>query len=135
MTSTKSQIVKRFREATGMGWLASKFYFAGRSPGLSERILEARIQHPGAKTLHDPIEDHPEHAETISMIREAMERELREEIACKNAALRSAGSVAGPRDWPLGTCHLMWRRMKERLAERGITWYSVAEMNPGRRFD
>lgn len=34
MTSTKSQIVKSFREATGMGWLASKLYFAGRSSGL-----------------------------------------------------------------------------------------------------
>jgi hypothetical protein len=132
---TKAEIVKRFREATGMGWMASKLFLAGRSPELCERILEARLQQPGSITLHDPIEDHLDYAETFVEIRELTEKELREEIAFRNAARRDAGDTTALREWPLGTCHLMWRRMKDRLAAEGITWYSPAEMNPGHHFD
>lgn len=135
MSSAKAEVVKRFREATGMGWMASKLFLAGRSAELCERILEARVQQPEANTLHDPIEDHPDYAETIAAIRDETEKELRDEIAHKNAERRASGDDTALRDWPLGTCHLMWRRMKERLAAKGVTWYSIAEMNPGHHFD
>ena len=46
-----------------------------------------------------------------------------------------SGDDTDLREWPLGTCHLMWRRMKDRLAAEGITWYSLADMNPGHHFD
>jgi hypothetical protein len=135
MPTPKAEIVKRFREATGMGWMASKLFLAGRSPELCERILDARLQQPESGTLHDPIEDHPDYAATFVAIRDLTEKELREEIALKNAARRDTGDDAVLREWPLGTCHLMWRRMKDRLAAEGITWYSLAEMNPGHHFD
>jgi hypothetical protein len=135
MTSPKAETVKRFREATGMGWMASKLFLAGRSPELCERILDARIQQPGSNTLHDPIEDHPDYADTFVAIRDLTETELREEIALENAARRDARADMVLPEWPRGTCHLMWRRMKERLAAEGITWYSLAEMNPGHHFD
>lgn len=118
-----------------MGWMEAKLFLAGKSPELCERILDARIQQPEANTLHDPIEDHPEYAETIATIRDETEKELRDEISQKNAERRASGDNTALRDWPLGTCHLMWRRMKERLAARGVTWYSLAEMNPGHIFD
>jgi hypothetical protein len=135
MPAPKAEIVKRFREATGMGWMASKLFLAGRSPELCERILDARLQQPESCTLHDPIEDHPDFAETFAAIRELTEKELREEIALENAARRDTGDDTDLREWPLGTCHLMWRRMKDRLAAEGITWYSLADMNPGHHFD
>ncbi len=115
--------------------MESKMFLAGKSAELCERILIARTQQPEATTLHDPIEDNPAYAETITTIREATEKELREEIARQNAERRESGDVTFLRDWPLGTCHLMWRRMKERLAKEGITWYSLAEMNPRHHFD
>ena len=61
MASPKAEIVKRFRETTGMGWMESKLFLAGKSLDLCERILEAQIQQPDANTLHDPIEDHPDY--------------------------------------------------------------------------
>jgi hypothetical protein len=133
--SPKAEIVKRFREATGMGWMASKLFLAGKSPELCERILEARVQQPGENTLHDPIEDHPDYAATIATIRMTVEVEIREEIARENAVRRASGNATVLIDWPRGTCHLMWRRMKERLATKDITWYSLADMNPGHIFD
>lgn len=135
MGSPKAEAVKRFREATGMGWMASKLFLAGRSPELCERILDARLQQPEARTLHDPIEDHPNYSEIIATIRDSIEKEIRDEIALKNSARRNKGDDTALRDWPLGTCHLLWRRMKKRLASEGITWYSLADMNPGSRFD
>jgi hypothetical protein len=35
----------------------------------------------------------------------------------------------------LGSCHRIWKLMKDQLKEQGIAWYSPAEMNPGVRFD
>jgi hypothetical protein len=135
MSVPKAEIVKRFREATGMGWMASRLFLAGKSPELCERILDARLQRLVSLTLHDPIEDHPDYAATIAAIRDSTEKEVRKEIELENAARRDAGDDTFLRDWPLGTCHLIWRRMKDKLAAKGITWYSPAEMNPGVHFD
>ena len=135
MASTKADIVKRYREATGMNWLSSKLLLAGKSPELLERILQARTQQPGATTLHDPIEDHPDYTETIAAIADEITKELRDEIARENAKRRAAGKATSLSDWPLGTSHQLWRRLKKRLADQGITWHSIAEMNPGCRFD
>ena len=118
-----------------MGWMASKQFLTGKSADLCERILDARVQKPESNILHDPIEDHPDFAETIAKIREATETGVRAEITQSNATRRASGDQTFERDWPMGTCHLIWRRMKERLAEEGIIWYSPAEMNPGHIFD
>jgi hypothetical protein len=48
----KAETVKRFREATGMGWMESKLFFVGRSAELCERILRAH-QEQGGGILHD----------------------------------------------------------------------------------
>ena len=118
-----------------MGWMEAKMFLAGRSAELCERILEARLQQPEAKTLHDPIEDEPQYSELFITIRDSVEAELRAEIARENEARKSSGDETAFRDWPLGTCHRMWRMMKERLAAEGVVWYSLADLNPGHRFD
>jgi len=123
--------VKRFREVTGVRWIESKLFFAGKSPELCERLLSAHIQQPGSRTFHDPVEDHPDNAEIFAAIRESTEKAIRKEIAERKKAFADRDF----RDWPLGTCHLFWHRMKTELAAQGIVWYSPAEMNPGHRFD
>ncbi|WP_038165282.1 hypothetical protein [Verrucomicrobium sp. BvORR106] len=135
MPAPKADVVKRFRKATRMGWMASKHFLMTESPELCERILEAGEKQPGADTLHDPIEDHPDYKEMIEALRETIEKEVREEFALENEERRAAGQDTHLRDWPLGTCHLMWRHMKDRLAAKGITWYSPTELNPGAIFD
>jgi hypothetical protein len=40
-TVTKAGMLKRWREATGMGWLQAKLFFAWRSDELCEKILRA----------------------------------------------------------------------------------------------
>ena len=84
MPAPKADVVKRFREATRMGWMASKHFLKTESPELCERILEAGEKQPGADTLHDPIEDHPDYKEMIEALRETIEKEVREEIAFEN---------------------------------------------------
>ena len=131
MASPKAQVVKRFREATGMGWMESKLFLAGRSADLCERILRAGEEQKGARTLHDPIEDDPEFAEIIKIVRDEAEAEIRRQIADAPQTSTTLGSS----EWPRGTCHRLWRDMKSKLAEKGITWYSLADMNPGHCFD
>ena len=99
---------------------------------MCERILEARLQQPEADTLHDPIEDSPEYADRVKAVRATLEKEIKEE----NARRREADEGdSGLREWPMGTCHVLWGRMKKRLNEEGIVWYSLADLNPGHRFD
>jgi hypothetical protein len=130
----KAEIVKRFREATGMGWMESKLFFAGRGVELCERILRAH-QEQGDGTLHDPIEDDPEFKERIAIARETAERDHRAWIAERNRELHDSGREQQIRQWRLGSCHRIWKLMKEHLKELGVSWYSPAEMNPGHRFD
>jgi hypothetical protein len=65
---------------------------------------------------YDPVEDTPEYKAVIKEVAALTERELN-----------------GRRG--LGTCHYYWSIKKRLLAERGITWRSPAEMNPGVLFD
>jgi hypothetical protein len=133
-TVPKAETVKLFREATGMGWMASKLFFAGRSPELCERILRAH-QEQGSQTLHDPIEDDPQFKEAIVRAREEAERDHRGWIVQHNQELLDEGHAKEIRDWPLGSCHRIWKLMKEPLKKVGISWYSPGEMNPGHHFD
>ena len=135
MSLPKAQAVKKFREATGMGWMEAKLFLAGRSAELCERILEARVQQPDANTLHDPLEDDPRYSELFVSIRDSVEAELRAEIASQNETRIAIGNKNNLRNWPLGTCHRMWRIMKDRLAAEGVVWYSLADLNPGHHFD
>jgi hypothetical protein len=67
--------------------------------------------------LYDPISDDPVYAWAI-----------------KEAGMRASEEVGKP--YEMGSCHLVWRRMKEILSEEfDITWYSPREMNPRVRFD
>jgi hypothetical protein len=117
-----------------MGWMESKLFLAGRSADLCERILRAR-QEQEARTLHDPIEDDPKFRHTIAAVREKAETIVRDEISKRNERLIASGRDREVREWPLGSCHRIWRIMKEQLQELGIQWYSLADMNPGHHFD
>jgi hypothetical protein len=135
MNPPKADVVKQFHQATRMGWMASKRFLMTENPELCERILEAGKKQSGADKLHDPIEDHPDYRELIATLKVTIEKEVREEMAREIEKQRAAGGDTHLREWPLGTCHLMWRRMKDRLAAKGVTWYSPAELNPGCIFD
>jgi len=130
----KAETVRRFREATGMGWMEAKLFFARRGAELCERILRAH-QEQGKKPLHDPTEDDPELRERIAVARQAAEQTHRQWIAEHNRELRESGRERKIGAWPLGSCHHIWKILKENLKGHGISWYSPAEMNPGYRFD
>jgi len=131
---SKSETLKRFREATGMGWMQAKLFFGGRSAELCARILRAHQEQAGPM-YHDPIEDDSEFKVQIATARKAAEWNHRAWIADYNQKLRDSGHERHIRDWPLGSCHRIWKLKKDYLSERGISWYSPAEMNPGHRFD
>lgn len=114
--------------------MSAKLFFAGRDAELCERILRAH-EEQGKRTLHDPIEDDPEFKEQIAKAREAAEANHKDWIAARNKTLRESGREEEIREWPLGSCHRIWKLMKENLQGVGIAWYSPAEMNPGHRFD
>lgn len=76
-----------------------------------------RRSDPRLGILYDPISDDPAYAWAI-----------------KEARRRASEEIGNP--YEMGSCHRIWRRMKEILKEEfDITWYSPREMNPGARFD
>jgi len=69
--------------------------------------------------LVDPIESDPLFAEKV-----------------RNAATEAKRIVELIGHVGRGSCHLIWTKQKEILAERdGIVWFSPKEMNPGVFFD
>ena len=130
----RAETLMRFREVTGMGWLQTKLFFAGRSDVLCERILRAHQEQTG-HTFHDPIEDDSQFKDHIAKARTAAEQNQKEWVSERNQKLRDSGHGQLVREWPLGSCHRIWKLMKEDLKQHGISWYSPAEINPGHRFD
>jgi len=63
----------------------------------------------------DPIEKTAEYAAAMESIQPVLDREFPEIY--------------------LGSCHAVWARKKELLAQRGIDWHSPSEMNPDIIFD
>jgi hypothetical protein len=127
-----AQEVKLFHEASGMGWMTAKSFLMTQSPELCERILAARRLNPEAMTLHDPLEDNPKYAQMIKSLYNSIQAELRESMISES---KQEKEMANFREWPLGTCHLVWRKLKEELASKGLVWYSPAELNPTHAFD
>jgi hypothetical protein len=133
-TVPRAETVKRFRQATGMGWMAAKLFLAGRSDELCERILRAH-QEQNSRPLHDPIEDDPEFKERVAAARDAAEQDHRAWIAEDNRSLQEAGREREISEWRRGSCFRIWKLMKEDLSQAGISWYSPADMNPDFIFD
>ena len=134
-TSPSAHDVKLFHEASRLGWMEAKRFLQSHPPELCERIMEARLQQRDDSILHDPIEDHPDYSVTIKAVEELVSEEVEAALALALLADEKAGKVLDARRWPLGTCHLIWRLKKERLAGQGITWYSPSDLNPGACFD
>ena len=65
--------------------------------------------------MTDPIESDPQHMQLM--------KEVEGRLATEFPELR------------MGVCHSIWRRKKQLLAERGISWFSPSDLNPGARFD
>jgi hypothetical protein len=110
----RADVLKRLREATGMGWLQTKLFFTGRSDDLCERILRAH-QEQGSQTLHDPIEDDSQFKDQIVKARIAAEQNQKAWISERNQKLRDPGQGHLAREWPLGSCHRIWNLMKDDL--------------------
>ncbi|MAS96833.1 MAG: hypothetical protein CMO55_26885 [Verrucomicrobiales bacterium] len=136
-TPTAPEIIE-FRAATGLGVNDAKEFLQTRDKGLIRKILEAaslanqkagnsrnepNTTENSSKLDHliDPIEHDPVRGPIVEAVRKEEEARIRAE---------------NDDQWKLGYCHLIWRRMKERLAnEHGIEWHSPAELNPGSVFD
>lgn len=127
-----AQEVKLFHEASRLGWMQARSFLMTQSPELCKRILAARRLYPEASILRDPLEDNPEYSQMIKSLYNSIEEELREKMTSKS---KLGSEMANFREWPLGTCHLIWRRLKEELATQGLVWYSPAELNPTHAFD
>lgn len=78
----------------------------------SERIIEAYLNQ-GGPTKYDPIEDYPQY------------KTLFEEI----------DSILNEEYSGFGSCHRIWRKKEATLKEKGISWLSPIDMNPGTKFD
>ncbi|MHA3774772.1 hypothetical protein ACXR0O_24890 [Verrucomicrobiota bacterium sgz303538] len=117
----ETEVVIRFRRATGLGFLAAREFLSTQPSQLSERILQAGATQPGGTRLHDPIEDEPETAAVIAAAFSRAEAEVDAEY--QSGCFR-------------GRCHAVWKRVERILREEsGIEWFSPARMNPGGCFD
>ena len=84
-------------------------------PDLRTRVMLAIQQKSKGELLVDPIESDPLFAEKV-----------------RNAATEAKRVVELIGHVGRGSCHLIWTKQKEILAERdGIVWFSPKEMNPG----
>ena len=127
--------IARLRNATGLGWLAARLFFGGKSTTLCERILLARETQTG-RLLHDPIEDDSALNHQFEDAKIKSEASFENWVANNNAQLIRLGLTHMVSKHPRGGCHFRWRQMKTILQEQhGIGWFTPAEMNPGIRFD
>ena len=113
--------------ATGAGVLEVKSFLRDASPLLCERVIAAARQvlsesdESVSKTLIDPLNTDDQ----IGCIIQRLEEEESSRVRIENDG-----------EWPLGSCHNIWRRMKNRLStEHAIEWFSPADLNPFVAFD
>ncbi|MDB6078072.1 MAG: hypothetical protein JWO82_1819 [Akkermansiaceae bacterium] len=124
--------------ATGLGVMKAKAFLEAESAERCERILRAfreQRRHEQGGSLHDPIEDEPVFRERVEAAKAAALEEHRVLVEGENRKLVEEGLGRLAEEWPRGSCHRIWRLMKERLEQQGILWYSPAEMNPCAVFD
>jgi len=132
---TKAHQIARIREATGMGWLESRMFLAGRPAAFSERIITAKEKQKD-RLLHDPIEDDPAFAVQFADAKRMAQEVFQSWVAKRNADYLRRGMTNMVSEHPRGGCHFLWREMKRILLEKyGIEWFTPAEMNPGVIFD
>jgi hypothetical protein len=118
--------IRHIRNATGLGVMEAKAFIQLNSEDLCQRILRAKRRHG---VLHDPIEEDPKFGEAV---REATEKATH--LAAKEVEDREKeldGAVFSRR----GQCHRVWVLTKMILKDRGIVWFSPADLNPGIVFD
>jgi len=122
--------IRRIRNATGLGVMEAKAFIQLNSEDLCQRILRAKRRHG---VLHDPIEEDPKFGEAV---REATEKATY--LAAKEAEDREKeldGRGANAVFLRRGHCHRVWGLTKMILKDRGIVWFSPADLNPGIVFD
>lgn len=122
--------VRRFRQSTGMGWMAAKRFLSEQSPELCARIIRAGEEQIGECGRYDPIEDDPAFAAAIAAARERAGSIAQKEFSRRKRRHDASGAdfvfVGSSRDLPLWTAVIM----KKLLQREGIQWYTRMEMNP-----
>jgi hypothetical protein len=80
----------------------------------AERVILAYCRQD-APIKHDPVEEMEEYAIIFEAVKQILDNEFPEQR--------------------MGQCHKIWRRKKELLKKRGVSWLSLSELNPSARFD
>jgi hypothetical protein len=115
-------LISKVLEAARIGGrLPTLESLAEAAPEVQAKILAGHTAPVECLHLVDPLESDPVQGPVVKSILEQEEGRIREE--------NDGG-------WQMGSCHLIWKRTKERLdAEHGIEWHSPAELNPSSIFD
>jgi hypothetical protein len=120
-TWDRSLIDKVIEAARLGGRLPTLESFGDAGPEVQMKMLAAANAPSEYRHLVDPIESDPVQGPIVKSIINEEENRIRTDVGG---------------EWQLGSCHLIWRRTKERLAaEHGINWHSPAELNPSSVFD
>ena len=131
-----SQLVMRFRRATGLPVLVAKRQLEKFNPEEQlARILEAENRPSGV--CRDPLEEHETIGPIIRDVMASVAERVRQEHQLRIDELRkTTPTMADFLSNGRGMCHRVWHETKLQLeSEHGIEWRSPAELNPDTMFD
>ena len=128
MTDVSPDDIMAVRKATGAPIHEVRKHLEQSSTELRGRIVEASNHR-----LQSEDNDHSGSALEDPIIRDASSGPQIARILAEEQDRIRAENEGG---WPLGSCHLIWKRTKERaMHEHGLRWYSPAELNPFAAYD
>ena len=121
-SGSKAETVKRLRDATGLGWMEATLFLEEHSAELCERFSELITNN-----AVESFASFTTQSKTIPNLRTRLplqgqqrRRNHRELTAEENAKIANASLK---RLLTLGSCHQIWKLMKEELEKRDITCY------------
>jgi hypothetical protein len=128
--SPTAETVQRFRQATGLGWMASKRFLIEQSPELCARIVRAGEEQERSGSYHDPIGDDSAFASDVAAAREKAERIVQWENARKKRRCEALGLdavLSVNSGWDGLRIDVITQKLLQR---KGIQWYRRMEMSP-----
>lgn len=131
-----SQLVMRFRRATGLPVLVAKRQLERLNPEEQLACIVAAENRPSG-ICRDPLEDDEAVGPIIRDVMASVAERVRHEHERRIEELRKTHpTMADFLSTGRGMCHRIWHETKLRLkSEHAIEWRSPAEMNPDTMFD